>query len=52
VQHRIEPVQSLNGGLFVDAEDGGMLRRVEVQANNIGLSVANTRPRSEINSLR
>lgn len=35
-QHRIEPVQGLNGGLLIDAEHRGMRRRVQVQADDIG----------------
>lgn len=32
-QHRIEPVQRLNGGLLVDTEDGRVLRRVQIEAD-------------------
>src|SRR6516162_11914163 len=35
-QHRIEPVESLDGTLLVDAEHRRVLRRLEVQADNIG----------------
>ena len=35
-QDGIEPVQLLDGGLFVDAEDGSMLGRVQVEADDIG----------------
>ena len=34
-QHRIEPVQGLNGGLFVHAKHCRMLRRFDVQPDNI-----------------
>jgi hypothetical protein len=35
-QHRIEPIQSLDGSLFVDAKHRRMLRRFDIQPNNIG----------------
>ena len=35
-QDRIEAVQGLNGGLFIDAEHGRMLRRIQVQADDVG----------------
>jgi hypothetical protein len=35
-QHRIEPIQGLNGGFLIDAEHGGMLRRPQIQADNVG----------------
>ena len=35
-QHGIEPVQGLNGGLFVDAKDGSVLGRVQVKADDVG----------------
>jgi hypothetical protein len=34
-QNGIEPIQRLNRGLLVDAEDGGMLRGIEVQPDHI-----------------
>jgi hypothetical protein len=34
-QNRIEPVERLNGGLFVDAEEGRMLGRVQIQADDV-----------------
>jgi hypothetical protein len=35
-QYWIEPVQSLNGSLFIHAENGRMLGRVQRQADNVG----------------
>jgi len=35
-QHGIEPVQGLDGGFLIDAEHGGMLRRPQIQADNVG----------------
>src|SRR6267154_15409 len=35
-QNRIEPVQGLDGGLFVDAKHRRMLGRFYVQPNNVG----------------
>ena len=35
-QHRIEPVQRLNRCLFIHAKHGGMLRRIHVQADDVG----------------
>jgi hypothetical protein len=35
-QHGVEPIQSLNRGLFVDAEHGRMLRWMQVQTDDIG----------------
>jgi len=34
-QNGIEPVQRLDGGLFIHTEHGSVLRRIEVQAQNI-----------------
>lgn len=34
-QHRIEPVQRLNGGLLIDTEHGRMLRRAQVQPDDV-----------------
>ena len=34
-QHRIEPIQRLNGSLLIDTEHGSMLRRVQVQPDNV-----------------
>jgi len=35
-QNRIEPVQRLNRGFFIHTEDGGVLRRIQVQAKKLG----------------
>ncbi len=35
-QDAIAAIECLHGGLFVDAEDGGMPRRIEVEAKDIG----------------
>lgn len=35
-QDGIEPVQGLNGALFIHAEDGGMFGRVQIQADDVG----------------
>jgi hypothetical protein len=35
-QHRIQAVQGLDGSLFVHAKDGGMIRRVQIKADNVG----------------
>ena len=35
-QHRIEPVEGLDGGLFVHAEDGAMGWRSQIQSNEVG----------------
>ena len=35
-QHRIKPVKRLNGRLFIDAKDGGVLRWVEVKPDDVG----------------
>ena len=35
-QHAVAAVERLNGGLFVDAEHGGVPRRVEVKADDVG----------------
>jgi hypothetical protein len=35
-QHGIEPVEGLDGGLFVHAEDGGMGRRGQIESNDLG----------------
>jgi hypothetical protein len=35
-QHRIEPIQSLDSSLFIDAKDRRMLGRLDVQPDNIG----------------
>ena len=34
-QHRIDPVERLNRRLLVDAEDDGVLRRVEIEADHV-----------------
>ena len=35
-QNRIESVQGLDSSLFVYAKDGGMIRRVQIKADNVG----------------
>jgi hypothetical protein len=35
-QHWIQPIQSLNSRLFVDAKHCGMLRRIQIKANDVG----------------
>ena len=35
-QNGIEPIQGLDGGLLIDAKHGGMLRRPQIQADNVG----------------
>ena len=35
-QNRIEPIESLNGSFFIDAEYSRVLRRVQVQTENVG----------------
>ena len=35
-QHRIEPIQRLNRRLFIHAEHGRMLRRIQVQTDDVG----------------
>ena len=35
-QNGIEPIQSLNGGLFIDAEHGSMLGRIQIKADDVG----------------
>jgi hypothetical protein len=35
-QNRIQTVQGLDSSLFVYAKDGGMIRRVEIKADNVG----------------
>ncbi len=35
-QHGIEPVQGLDGGFLIDVENGGMLRRPQIEADNVG----------------
>ena len=34
-QHRIEPIQGLDGSLFIQAEDCGVRRWVKIQANDV-----------------
>src|SRR6185295_6906383 len=34
-QDRVEPIQSLDGGLLIDTEDGSVLRRFEVEAQDV-----------------
>ena len=35
-QHGIETVQGLNGGLLINAEHGGVLRRAQIEAEDVG----------------
>ena len=35
-QDRIETIQGLNGGLLIDAEHGRVLRRVQIEADDVG----------------
>ena len=35
-QDRVQPIEGLNRRLLVDAEHGGVLRRIEIQADHIG----------------
>ena len=35
-QDRIQAVQGLNSALFIDAKDGGMIRRVQIKGDNLG----------------
>ena len=35
-QNRVQSVQCLNGGLFIHTENGGVLRWIQVQADDIG----------------
>ena len=35
-QDRIEPIKSLNGRLFIDTKDRGVVRRLEVETNDVG----------------
>src|SRR6201988_538681 len=35
-QHGIESIQGLDGGFLIDAEHGGMLRGLQIQADNVG----------------
>ena len=35
-QNRIQPIQRLNGRLFIHAEHGRVLRRIQIQADDIG----------------
>jgi len=34
-QHRVQPIQSLNGGLFIDAEDRRVGGRMQIEANDL-----------------
>jgi len=34
-QNRIEPIQRLNRRLFIDTEDCGMLRRIQIQSDDV-----------------
>jgi len=35
-QNRVESIQSLNRGFFIDREHGGVLRRIQIEAENVG----------------
>jgi hypothetical protein len=35
-QHRIQPIERLNGSLLVGGKDDGVLRRIQVQPNDVG----------------
>ena len=35
-QDRVQPIQGLDGGLLINAEHGGMLRRPQIQSDNVG----------------
>jgi hypothetical protein len=35
-QNRIQAVQGLDRGLFIDTKDGGMIRRVQIEPDNVG----------------
>src|SRR5208337_30068 len=35
-QHRIEPIEGLNGGFLVNAKHSGVLRRMQVEGDNVG----------------
>ncbi len=35
-QNRIEPIQCLNRRLLINTEHGGMLRRIQIQSDNVG----------------
>jgi hypothetical protein len=35
-QNGVEAVQGLNGSFLIDTEHGGMLRRPQIQADNVG----------------
>ena len=34
-QNRVQTIQGLNGGLLIDAENGGMLRRAQIEADDV-----------------
>jgi len=54
-QDGITAVERLNGGLFIDTEDRRMLRRVQVQANNLRglvLEVGIRRPQIALQAMR
>src|SRR4029077_6793312 len=34
-QYRVQPVQSLNGGLLIDTEHGSMLRRIQIEPDDV-----------------
>ena len=35
-QNRVKPVESLDSALFINTEDRGVDRRLNIQANNVG----------------
>ena len=35
-QDRVEPIECLNRRLLINTEHGGMLRRVQIQSDNVG----------------
>jgi hypothetical protein len=35
-QHRVEPIQRLNGGLLIDTKHSRMLGRIQVEPDNVG----------------
>ena len=35
-QYRIEAIKCLNGGFFIDTEHSGVLRRIQIKADDIG----------------
>jgi hypothetical protein len=35
-QHRVKPIEPLNGGLLVDTEDRGVLWRIDIEPDHVG----------------